>query len=64
MSFRDDGREALDWLASYLERVRELPVLARVSPGEVRARSTRLRPSRARRSPTSCASWTSGSFPG
>jgi aromatic-L-amino-acid/L-tryptophan decarboxylase len=28
---------ALDWVASYLERVRELPVLAQVEPGEVRA---------------------------
>ena len=37
MSLREDGHEAVDWLASYLERVRELPVLARVSPGEVRA---------------------------
>jgi len=36
VSLREDGHEALDWLASYLERVRELPVLAQVSPGEVR----------------------------
>jgi aromatic-L-amino-acid/L-tryptophan decarboxylase len=32
------GREALDWIASYLERVEGLPVLSRVAPGEVRAR--------------------------
>ncbi len=37
-SFRDDGAAALEWVASYLERVRELPVLARVEPGELRAR--------------------------
>jgi aromatic-L-amino-acid decarboxylase len=36
LSFRDDGAEALEWAASYLERVRELPVLAQVEPGEIR----------------------------
>jgi aromatic-L-amino-acid decarboxylase len=36
-SFRDDGQLALDWVASYLEGVRELPVLSRVEPGDVRA---------------------------
>jgi aromatic-L-amino-acid/L-tryptophan decarboxylase len=35
---RVDGAAALDWAARYLERVPELPVLARVSPGEIRAR--------------------------
>ena len=38
MSFRDDGAAALEWVASYLERVRELPVLAQVAPGELRSR--------------------------
>ncbi len=38
MSFREDGAAAVDWVASYLERVRELPVLAQVEPGELRAR--------------------------
>jgi len=38
MSFREDGGAALDWVADYLERVRELPVLAAVQPGEVRSR--------------------------
>jgi aromatic-L-amino-acid decarboxylase len=37
VTFRDDGHAALDWAASYLERVRELPVLAQVQPGEIRA---------------------------
>jgi len=36
-SFRDDGTLALDWVASYLERVGELPVLSQVEPGEIRA---------------------------
>jgi aromatic-L-amino-acid decarboxylase len=35
---RRDGEAALEWAASYLERVRELPVLAQVSPGEIAAR--------------------------
>ncbi|MBA2332178.1 MAG: amino acid decarboxylase [Actinobacteria bacterium] len=38
VSFREDGAAALDWVASYLERVGELPVLAQVEPGEIRAR--------------------------
>lgn len=38
MSFRDDGEAALDWVASYLDGVRERqPVLAQVEPGDVRA---------------------------
>ena len=36
-TFREDGELALDWVASYLERLREFPVLARVEPGEIRA---------------------------
>ncbi len=35
---RRDGAAALDWAARYLERVGELPVLAQVRPGEIRAR--------------------------
>jgi aromatic-L-amino-acid decarboxylase len=35
---RADGRAALDWAADYLARVGELPVLARVAPGDIRAR--------------------------
>jgi aromatic-L-amino-acid/L-tryptophan decarboxylase len=38
MSFRDDGYAAVDWVARYLDRVDELPVLAQVSPGELSAR--------------------------
>ena len=37
MTFREDGAAALDWVAGYLDRVGELPVLAQVSPGEVLA---------------------------
>ena len=35
--FRDDGALALEWVASYLERVGELPVLSQVEPGAIRA---------------------------
>jgi aromatic-L-amino-acid/L-tryptophan decarboxylase len=35
---RRDGAAALDWAARYLGRVSELPVLARVKPGQIRAR--------------------------
>jgi aromatic-L-amino-acid decarboxylase len=35
---RSDGYAAIDWAADYLERVGELPVLAQVAPGDIRAR--------------------------
>ncbi len=35
---RGDGAAALEWAARYLERVHELPVLAQVEPGDIRAR--------------------------
>jgi aromatic-L-amino-acid/L-tryptophan decarboxylase len=38
VSFREDGAAALDWAARYLERVDELPVLARVAPGDLSGR--------------------------
>jgi aromatic-L-amino-acid decarboxylase len=38
VNFREDGHAAVEWAADYLERVGELPVLARVKPGELRAR--------------------------
>jgi aromatic-L-amino-acid/L-tryptophan decarboxylase len=34
---REDGPAALEWVAAYLDRVRDLPVLAQVEPGELRA---------------------------
>jgi aromatic-L-amino-acid decarboxylase len=34
---RTDGPAALEWAASYLERVGDLPVLAQVEPGAIRA---------------------------
>jgi aromatic-L-amino-acid/L-tryptophan decarboxylase len=36
--FRSDGHAAVDWAADYLERVGSLPVLAQVTPGEIRSR--------------------------
>jgi aromatic-L-amino-acid/L-tryptophan decarboxylase len=47
LSFREDGYRAIDWVADYLERVGELPVLARVEPGEVRASLPAAPPERA-----------------
>src|SRR5262252_5618122 len=34
--FREHGRQVVDWIADYYERIESLPVLSRVSPGEVR----------------------------
>jgi len=34
---RQDGAAAVEWVASYLERADELPVLAQVEPGDIRA---------------------------
>jgi aromatic-L-amino-acid decarboxylase len=38
VTFRDDGHAAVDWVARYLDRVDELPVLAQVAPGGLSAR--------------------------
>ncbi|HEY2072171.1 MAG TPA: pyridoxal-dependent decarboxylase [Gaiellaceae bacterium] len=38
MTFRDDGRAAVEWAADYLDRVGDLPVLAQVQPGELSAK--------------------------
>src|SRR3954462_7019996 len=35
--FRRHGHAVIDWIADYYERVESFPVLAQVSPGEVRA---------------------------
>ena len=36
--FRRHGREAIDWIADYMEQVEQLPVLSQVKPGEIRSR--------------------------
>jgi aromatic-L-amino-acid decarboxylase len=36
--FRRHGHAAVDWIADYLGRVEEFPVLSRAEPGEIRAR--------------------------
>jgi aromatic-L-amino-acid/L-tryptophan decarboxylase len=36
-AFRAHGHRVIDWIADYLDGVGDLPVLAQVSPGEVRA---------------------------
>ncbi|MDX1624826.1 MAG: pyridoxal-dependent decarboxylase [Gemmatimonadota bacterium] len=35
--FRRRGREAVDWVADYMERVEDFPVRSRVDPGETRS---------------------------
>lgn len=35
--FRRHGRELVDWVADYMERVADLPVRSRVAPGDVRS---------------------------
>jgi len=47
IDFRSDGAAALEWAARYLERMDELPVLARVRPGELSARLPSSPPERA-----------------
>lgn len=37
MTFREDGAATVEWVARYLEGVGDLPVLAQVEPGQVRA---------------------------
>jgi aromatic-L-amino-acid decarboxylase len=37
LTFRDDGYAAVDWVARYLDRVADLPVLAQVAPGDLSA---------------------------
>jgi aromatic-L-amino-acid decarboxylase len=34
-TFRDDGAAALEWAASYLDHLRDYPVLSRAAPGEI-----------------------------
>ncbi len=46
--FRRYGREVVDWIADYYERIESLPVLSQVAPGDVRARAAG-RPTGARR---------------
>lgn len=36
--FRREGHRLIDWIADYLDRVEQYPVMARVKPGEVRSR--------------------------
>src|SRR3954462_357505 len=36
--FRRHGHEVVEWVAAYMERVRELPIASRVAPGEIRSR--------------------------
>ena len=46
-TFREDGAAALEWVASYLEGVRDRPVLAQLEPGAIRAALPQLPPEQA-----------------
>jgi aromatic-L-amino-acid decarboxylase len=46
MSLREDGAAALEWAASYLERVGEYPVLSRVERGAIRSALPAVPPER------------------
>jgi aromatic-L-amino-acid/L-tryptophan decarboxylase len=37
MTFVEDGHAAIDWLAGYQERLRDVPVLSPAKPGDIRA---------------------------
>ena len=43
--FRRRGYQTIDWIARYLERLEEFPVLARVKPGEIRGQLPLTAPS-------------------
>src|SRR2546430_13050393 len=36
--FRHFGHELIDWIADYFERIEDLPVLAQVEPGDLKAK--------------------------
>jgi aromatic-L-amino-acid/L-tryptophan decarboxylase len=42
--FRRHGREVIDWIADYMERVELLPVLSQAAPGDIRRRLPELPP--------------------
>ena len=64
-TFREDGALALDWMPSYLDGVRERPVLARVETRRHPLGSPEARlPTRRSRSPPCCATWTQSSLRG
>jgi aromatic-L-amino-acid decarboxylase len=46
VTFRDNGAAALEWVTSYLERLREFPVLAQVEPGDIAGRLPTAPPDR------------------
>ena len=35
--FRRFGHELIDWIADYFERIEDLPVLAQIEPGDLKA---------------------------
>src|SRR5262249_6244449 len=47
MSFREDGAAAIEWAASYLDRLRDYPVLSSAEPGAIRSALPAAPPDRA-----------------
>ena len=47
--FRRRGYETIDWIARYLERLEEFPVISRVKPGEIRGQLPPTAPEELRR---------------
>ena len=63
--FRRHGRDVVDWIADYMERVETLPVLSQVAAGrDPRGASRRSRRSRASRSRRCSTTSTASSCPG
>src|SRR5438034_11366503 len=44
--FRRFGHELINWVADYLERVEDLPVLAQIEPGDLKAQLPTVPPER------------------
>ena len=42
--FRRFGHEIIDWIADYFERIEELPVLAQIEPGDLKAQLPKSAP--------------------
>ncbi|HSN69615.1 MAG TPA: hypothetical protein VLV48_10235, partial [Thermoanaerobaculia bacterium] len=47
--FREAGHRLIDWIADHFERIDEIPVMARVEPGEIGAQFRGEAPEKGRR---------------
>ncbi|HET54980.1 MAG TPA: amino acid decarboxylase, partial [Ignavibacteria bacterium] len=44
--FRKHGYELIDWIADYFENIEEYPVLAKINPGDIKAKLPKSPPSK------------------